>query len=110
MLPAPNSSRFASKRVELAYHAAQHVRRSHRKKRVNGPTRIEQTNYVPRSSWINYIGTKGHIVEYFGGLSASKCAGTLLGVTFKFPGGMVLEASPKSSGPASAVDGENLAP
>jgi hypothetical protein len=43
-------------------------------------------------------------------LSASKCAGTVLGVTFKFPGGMVLEASPKSSGPASAVDGENLAP
>jgi hypothetical protein len=43
------------------------------------------------SSWINYIGTKGHIVEYFGGLSASKCAGTALGVTFKFPGGMVLD-------------------
>jgi DNA-binding beta-propeller fold protein YncE len=31
------------------------------------------------------------IVEYLGGLSASNCKGTVLGVTLKFPGGMVLD-------------------
>lgn len=38
-----------------------------------------------------YTGSKGLIVEYFGGLSASGCKGTVLGVTFKNPGGMVLD-------------------
>ena len=84
-------------------------------------TRMEQTNYVPRNPadtmrrqpsrgycsncLDHYIGTKGHIVEYFGGLSASKCAGTVLGVTFKFPSGKyvaTLNASNGLSLPAGA--------
>jgi hypothetical protein len=38
-----------------------------------------------------YTGSEGRIVEYFGGLRASGCKGKLLGVTFKYPGGMVLD-------------------
>ncbi|MGA7356228.1 MAG: hypothetical protein WBW76_12440 [Candidatus Cybelea sp.] len=38
-----------------------------------------------------YTGSEGKIVEYFRGLSASGCVGKVLGVTFKYPGGMVLD-------------------
>lgn len=38
-----------------------------------------------------YTGSEGRIVEYFGGLSASGCVGKVLGVRFKYPGGMVLD-------------------
>jgi hypothetical protein len=38
-----------------------------------------------------YTGSEGKIVEYFHGLSASGCVGKVLGVTLKYPGGMVLD-------------------
>jgi hypothetical protein len=38
-----------------------------------------------------YTGSEGRIIEYFGGLSASGCVGKVLGVRFKYPGGMVLD-------------------